>query len=210
MPAYQVTLHNDGPALWPQHKPLSEVLELRDTTPELTWSGTYQGARRPAATSSSGPGGPKSAAMTSRQRPAQPVYARHISWDTGLKDKEEADTGLHPGYTVAELWPDYRLGIRYVRQNGWSFPTCPTSSSKRPCRGTTMRSCTASPSRTNPAAQAPCNAGRLRPRLAQRAAHPLQPHHRQNHPRQPGGRVVSEWLRAAALSHGRPVLAHRF
>ena len=126
MPAHQVLLHHDGPALWPQHKPLAEVLELRATTPELTWSGTYQGVPTP-------PGGytfkrswwPKERRYdTADSGIRNLVYARYISWDTGLKDKEEEDTDF-TGYTVAELWPDYRLGVRYVQQERLEFPYLP-------------------------------------------------------------------------------------
>lgn len=126
MPLHQVTLHHDGPALWPQHKPLPEVLELRATTPELTWSGTYQGVPTP-------PGGytfkrgwwPKERRYDIQSQAVKNlVYARYISWDTGLKDREETDTD-YTGYTVAELWPDYRLGIRYVQQERLEFPFLP-------------------------------------------------------------------------------------
>jgi predicted phage terminase large subunit-like protein len=119
--AYQVLLHNDGPALWPDHKPLAEVLELRATTPELTWSGTYQGVPTP-------PGGyifkrswwPRA----NRYDPNEPdfekqIYARYISWDTGQKDKETSDNSA---YTVGELLLDYRLIIRKVEQEKLEFP----------------------------------------------------------------------------------------
>ena len=124
MPAHQVFLHNNGPALWPQHKPLAEVLELRATTPELTWSGTYQGVPTP-------PGGyifkRQWWRRENRYDPNDPslpgqIYARYISWDTGQKDKETSD---YSAYTVGELLTDYRLIIRRVRQERLEFPGLP-------------------------------------------------------------------------------------
>lgn len=125
MPAHQVLLHTNGPALWPVHKPLSEVLELRATTPELVWSGTYQGTPTP-------PGGyifKRSWWPFERRydlndgRIKNFTYARYLSYDTGQKDKETAD---YTGCTVGELWPDYRLGVRYVYNERLEFPDLPT------------------------------------------------------------------------------------
>lgn len=121
MTAHQVLLHNNGPALWPDHKPLSEVLELKATTPELTWSGTYQGVPTP-------PGGyifkrywwPAGNRYDIQDQSIKNlVYARYISWDTAEKAEEEND---YSAFTVAELWPDYRLGIRRVEQMKLEFP----------------------------------------------------------------------------------------
>lgn len=123
MPTYRHLLHSDGPALWPRHKPLAEVLELQATTPELVWSGTYQGVPTP-------PGGyvfKRSWWPADRRYDIGDTYiknltySRYISWDTGLKDKEDEDTDF-TAYTVAELWPDYRLGIRFVKQERLEFP----------------------------------------------------------------------------------------
>lgn len=124
MTTYQVMLHNEGPALWPAHKPLAEVLELRETTPELVWSGTYQGVPTP-------PGGyifkrgwwPAGRRYSLSDRAIYNlVYGRWISWDTALKDKETTD---YSAFTVGELWPDYRLGIRLVKQVRLEFPYLP-------------------------------------------------------------------------------------
>lgn len=121
MPLHQVLLHHNGPALWPQHKPLEEVLELQATSPELVWSGTYQGVPTP-------PGGSvfKRAWWPANNRYdlndraiANLVYGRYIFWDTANKEEETAD---FTGYTVGELWPDYRLGIRLVQQERLEFP----------------------------------------------------------------------------------------
>lgn len=115
-------VHSNGPALWPEHKPLPEVLDLKDTTIEHVWETTYQGNPTP-------PGG-----MTfkrdwwigkNRYRVSDSgdVVGRYISWDTGLKDKETSDftAGL-----VGELWADYRLAVRYVKKARIEFPYLPT------------------------------------------------------------------------------------
>jgi predicted phage terminase large subunit-like protein len=99
---------------------LTEVLELKATTPELTWSGTYQGVPTP-------PGGyifkrtwwKDNRYDIQDQAVKNLVYARYISWDTAEKAKEEHD---YSAFTVAELWPDYRLGIRRVQQMKLEFP----------------------------------------------------------------------------------------
>lgn len=121
MPLHQVTLHHDGPALWPQHKPLPEVLELRATTPELTWSGTYQGVPTP-------PGGyiykrnwwPAANRYALDDTAIQnQVYARYLSFDTAQKTSDSHD---YTGYTVMELWPDYRLALRFAQRQRLEFP----------------------------------------------------------------------------------------
>ncbi|MCB8942559.1 MAG: hypothetical protein H6658_02165 [Ardenticatenaceae bacterium] len=120
MPTHRVLLHQNGPALWPEHKPLAEVLELKETTPELIWHGTYQGSPTP-------PGGYtfKRAWWPRKHRYAlgqQHIHARFLSFDTGLKDKETAD---FTACTVGELWPDYRLGLAYAEQARYEFPFLP-------------------------------------------------------------------------------------
>jgi hypothetical protein len=45
---YEVVDGKPLAVLWPEHKPLREVLKLRDTTPVLTWEGTFQGNPTPA------------------------------------------------------------------------------------------------------------------------------------------------------------------
>lgn len=120
MTTHRLLLHTNGPALWPAHKPLAEVLELRETTPELVWSGTYQGVPTP-------PGGYVFKRAWWRERRydindraiINQVYGRWLSFDTALKDKESND---HNAFTVGELWPDYRLGIRRVEQRRMEFP----------------------------------------------------------------------------------------
>lgn len=121
MTTYQVLLHQDGPALWPAHKGLAEVLELKATTPLLVWSGTYQGVPTP-------PGGytfkrgwwPRANRYDLNDRAIiNQVYGRYIAFDTAQKDKETSD---YAGYVVGDLWPDYRLALRHAGHKQLEFP----------------------------------------------------------------------------------------
>lgn len=122
MPNHRVLIHSNGPALWPEHKPLMEVLELKATTPELVWSGTYQGVPTP-------PGGHifkrtwwrKPGRRFDHRQPPE-VWGRYISWDTGLKDKEESDFSA---YVVMDILADYTLTLRYVEMERLEFPDLP-------------------------------------------------------------------------------------
>ncbi len=124
MQTYRVKLHDNGPALWPEHKPAEQVLELQATTPEDTWETTYQGNPTP-------PGGSVFRRAwwigQCRYDPADrglinSCMGRWMSWDTGLKDKE---TSAYSACCVAELWPDYRLALRYVYRDRLEFPALP-------------------------------------------------------------------------------------
>lgn len=123
----QVLLHT-GRTIWPEHKPLEEVELIRDTSPETIWHGTYQGTpTRPGGTiyRSSWWLGKNRYDLEDRYL-ANQVYARFISWDTGQKDnKTERDDHDPSAYIVAELWPDYRLGIRYAHAEHLEFPDLP-------------------------------------------------------------------------------------
>lgn len=121
---FRYLLHENGPALWPEHKPTAEVLALQATTPEATWEATYQGNPTP-------PGGTVFKRSwwreANRYDATDPAFynscvARWISWDTALKDKESSD---YSAYTVGELTPDYRLLVRQVEQERWEFPDLP-------------------------------------------------------------------------------------
>lgn len=122
MPNHRVLLHTNGPALWPEHKPLPEILELKATTPELVWSGTYQGVPTP-------PGGHifkrawwrKPGRRFDHRQPPE-VWGRYISWDTGLKDKEESD---YSAYVVMDILADYMLTLRHVGMERLEFPDLP-------------------------------------------------------------------------------------
>ncbi|PKN85434.1 MAG: hypothetical protein CVU46_11015 [Chloroflexi bacterium HGW-Chloroflexi-8] len=124
MKNYQYLVHSQGPALWPDHKPLAEVLELQATTPEGIWEGTYQG--NPTAPSGTifkrewwrgqnrFDGGDQSFINS--------CIARYISWDTALKDEED---NAYSAAIVGELWRDYRLAIRHVFRARLQFPDLP-------------------------------------------------------------------------------------
>lgn len=130
---YRVALHNSyqvvngAPVavLWPDHKPVDEVLDLQDTTPETVWEGTYQGNPTP-------PGGNifkrawwevEGSRFDHGDRSlANWVVGRWISWDTGIKDTEES---AYTSMTVGELWPDYRMAIRQVWRERLEFPALP-------------------------------------------------------------------------------------
>ncbi len=121
---HRVLLHRDGPALWPSHKPLSEILELQATTPETIFNAIYQGA----PTSPSGTifrrawWRNRNRYDASDSRRVSACIGRYISWDTALKDTNDA------AYTVAvvgELWPNYQLAIREVYRERLEFPELP-------------------------------------------------------------------------------------
>lgn len=120
---YRYLIHKNGPALWPEHKPLTEVLELKDTTPENIFEATYQG--NPTA-----PGGSTfkrdffkdNRYDASDQGLINRCVARYVSWDTAMK------AGVDNAYTahvVGELWSDYRLAIRVVWRDRLEFPDLP-------------------------------------------------------------------------------------
>lgn len=121
MPKYSVVLHRDGPALWPDHKPLAEILDLKEVTPEMVWSTTYQGAASP-------PGGVifrrdwwkgKNRFDIREAGLRNAAIARYISLDTAKKEDERADPSA---MVVGELSPDYRLYIRQVYAERLDFP----------------------------------------------------------------------------------------
>ena len=122
MTLHEVVIHNRGPALWPDHKPLDEVLELQRSTPELVWEGTYQGRPTP-------PGGfifkRDWWRNSNRYDPSHPdrptAWGRYISWDTALKDDPKNDTD-YSSFTVGDLWPDYRLAVTFSLSQRMEFP----------------------------------------------------------------------------------------
>lgn len=129
---HRVVLHRESEvvegktlaALWPDHKPLTEVLDLMATTPPPIWSGTYQGTPTP-------PGGSvfmrawwdgKNRFDHANAGLSNWVVARWLSWDTGLKDEDDS---AYSALTVGELWPDYRLALREVWRDRLEFPDLP-------------------------------------------------------------------------------------
>lgn len=122
MRTYTIVLHQDGPALWPDHLPLADVLKLRATTPELVWEGTYQGNPTPA-------GGyvfrrdwwqDKRRYMPNTW--AGKVVARYQSWDFAEKDKETNDYSV---CITADILADYRMLIRHVYRDRITFDVVP-------------------------------------------------------------------------------------
>lgn len=113
-------------ALWPDHKPLSEVLKLRDTTPVLTWEGTFQGNPTPAGGYTfrrewwSGRG---RFSADGRELRGQ-VVGRYQSWDTA------EETGEGNAWTVCvtgEVLSDYRMAIRHVYRERLTFDALPAT-----------------------------------------------------------------------------------
>lgn len=111
--------------LWPSHKPLSEVLKLRATTPELIWTGTYQGMPTPASGATFRrawwEGGRNRYDPTDAPL-LRSVILRVLSFDTAYKDKDTSD---YTGIGVFGLLPDYRLLVLSVTQARLEFPELP-------------------------------------------------------------------------------------
>lgn len=109
-------LHDSGPTLWPEHKPPEEVYDLQRTTPDYTWQTTWQGRR----VSEGGSTYKREWWADGRNRydAADPrlynqAVARFESWDTAAKDTA---TAAFSACVVGELWPDYRLAVRFVER----------------------------------------------------------------------------------------------
>ena len=107
-------------ALWPDHKPLSEVLKLRDTTPVLTWEGTFQGNPTPA-------GGytfrrewwsDKNRYQAGDRSLLTQVVGRYQAWDLAQKDKETND---YTACVTADILADYRMMVREVYRDRLTF-----------------------------------------------------------------------------------------
>ncbi len=124
MQAHQFLLHRDGPALWPGRKSLAEVEDLKATTPVQIWETTYQGNPTPPA----GTVFQRSWWRGQNRYDAADkgnvnwCVARWLSFDTALK---ETETAAYTAAVVGELWPDYRLAIRYVLKERLAFPALP-------------------------------------------------------------------------------------
>lgn len=124
MPAQtRVLLHRQGPALWPEHKPIAEVLELKVTTLQAVWLATYQGTpTTPEGTIfkrewwRGNRYDAKSVTVESQ------VVARWISWDTALKDEQD---NAYTACNVGELLYDYRMLIRESWRDRLQFPDLP-------------------------------------------------------------------------------------
>lgn len=122
---YRYLVHERGPALWAEHKPLSEVLELQATTPPVIWEATYQGNPTPPEGTIfiRSWWGNKNRFDASDPSFANKTIARWISWDTGIKDKEDS---AFTAAVVGELQPDYTLLTREVFRERLTFPDLPS------------------------------------------------------------------------------------
>lgn len=120
----RLMLHDHGPALWPDHKALQEVLDLQATTPATIWSSTYQGSPTPPQGTVFMRSWFESGTRydISEAGLAHWVIGRWISWDTGLKDEDDS---AYAACIIGELWPDYRLAIRHVYRERLTFPDLP-------------------------------------------------------------------------------------
>jgi predicted phage terminase large subunit-like protein len=117
----RVLLHENGPAIWPDHKPNEEVIDLRATTPANIWSATYQGL----------PTSPAGAVFMrewwqskNRYEPAdrrlyRQAVRRWISCDTAGATSESA---AYSCFIVFELTPEYRVLIREVQRARLPYP----------------------------------------------------------------------------------------
>lgn len=122
MRTYQTVIHTDGPALWPAHLPLADVLKLRATTPVLVWEGTYQGNPTPTGGHTF-----KREYWQDKNRYvageyAGKVVARYQSWDFAEKDKETNDFSV---CVTADILADYRMLIRHVYRDRITFDVVP-------------------------------------------------------------------------------------
>jgi predicted phage terminase large subunit-like protein len=128
---YRYLLHSEGQCIdgkwmasyWPVQKPLSELLELKATTPSNIFETSWQG--NPTA-----PGGStfkrewfKSTRFDAADKGLiNKCVARYVSWDTAEKTGE---TNAYTAHVVGELLPDYRMLIRTVWRERMEFPDLP-------------------------------------------------------------------------------------
>lgn len=112
-------VHANGPTLWPEHKPPAEVYELRDTTPDYIWQTTWLGRRVAEGGSTYSrewwAGGRNRYDATDAKLYDQTI-ARFASWDTASK---KGATNAYSACVVGDLWPDYRLALRYAERGRW-------------------------------------------------------------------------------------------
>lgn len=125
MRTYRAVVHRNGPALWPEHKPVDEILKLRDTTPELVFEATYQGNPTPAGGYTfrrdfwSG----KNRYGAEEALRAQ-VLGRFQSWDTA---EEAGETNAWSVCVTLEVLKDYRAVVRDVYRERLTFDVLPAT-----------------------------------------------------------------------------------
>jgi len=125
---YRYLVHNNGPALWPEHKSAAECLDLKQSTLPMAWEGTYQSNPTP-------PGGvvflrdwwmnQETRYDVTNEGLEVAAIARYLSFDTAMTDRSEMRSNSDPDYTacvVGDLLPDYRLLIRRVWRERVGFP----------------------------------------------------------------------------------------
>lgn len=110
--------------LWPDHKPLSEVLKLRDTTPVLTWEGTFQGNPTPAGGYTFRREWWSGRARYGPDEFRGRVVGRYQSWDTA---ETTGDTSAWTVGITGEIVDDYRLLIRDVHRERLTFDVLPAT-----------------------------------------------------------------------------------
>lgn len=127
--SYRFLLHSNGPAMWPEHKPLEEVLEIERTTSPYVWQTTYQQrVQSPeGSTFKRDWWDGKNRYNIGDKKIKNRVVARWLSWDTALVNTPGA---AYTSAVVGELWPDYRIGIRYVYRERLEFPELPNAISR--------------------------------------------------------------------------------
>lgn len=124
MQTYRYVVHRNGPALWPDHKPLDEVLTLKATTPELVFEATYQGNPTPAG------GYTFRREWWSGQNRYTPgeylgeVVGRFQSWDTAEGD---GDNNAYAACITGEILTDYRLVVRHAFRERLTFDVLPAT-----------------------------------------------------------------------------------
>lgn len=109
-------------ALWPEHKPLNEVLKLRETTPALIWQGTYQGNPVPSSGYVFRREWWHDRSRYTAGQPVGKVVARYQSWDLAEKDRETNDYSV---CVTADILSDYRMLIRDVYRARLTFDAVP-------------------------------------------------------------------------------------
>lgn len=124
MRTYETVIHRNGPALWPEHKPLAEVLKLKAVTPELIWEATYQGNPTPAGgytyRREFWSGRNRYHADELRGR----VIGRFQSWDTA---EGTGDANAWTAGVTGAILDDYRLAIVDVYRERLTFDVLPAT-----------------------------------------------------------------------------------
>jgi predicted phage terminase large subunit-like protein len=131
---YRYLLHSQGPSLWPSHKPVPEIMDLKAVTPSQIFETTYQ-------LNAVIPGGTIFkldwyADGANRYHPRDPRYLkgrsngvirRWMSCDTAhtatKKGWEESQqTAAYSAFGIWDLLNDYRVALRAVWRERLEFP----------------------------------------------------------------------------------------